>query len=69
MKLTMCGLMADGQWIDHHDESGIFEHHSFLPELRSLAEEPWMFLSQTEGTLLGQPDPRTAKLSKTTESE
>lgn len=69
IKHTMCGLKAGDQWIGHRGGSGTSAHRSFLPELRILAEGPWMSRLQTEGTWLGQLDPRIAMPSRTTESK
>lgn len=43
---TMCERMEDALSIDHHDEFGTFERHSYLRVRQNLAMVPLMYLSQ-----------------------
>lgn len=67
-EVTMCVQKVNDLWNGHHDESGISEHHSCLPELRTLVGEPLMYQLQTAGIWLCLRDPRTSKPARTTES-
>lgn len=64
-KLTMCAQRATCPWTDRRDESGTFGIHSSPPRHQIPVKELCLSLWQTEGILLGPPDQKNARLSKT----